>query len=175
MGNFRGRGTWWARGAQSSQRGPARGIRACPWSGGEAPWSWKLFSSRTCNGQTKFVPFIVFSAIHYNFMDPGWGRQNFPRGASSPASPRWRRRWSCPQPVGGSNPPTPQANRTLVLTFLLTKEYRKYGGCQIAHFIKANKRFYFSLQPQPWVHYRSCYGSYGKLFTVVETRLTAYG
>jgi len=35
---------------QSPQRGPGA----------------ELFSSRTCNGQSKFVPFAVFSAIHYN-------------------------------------------------------------------------------------------------------------
>ena len=52
-------GVW----GQSPQRGPGAEplVR-----GSKPPCSWKLFISQTCNGQSKFVPFAVFSAIHYN-------------------------------------------------------------------------------------------------------------
>jgi len=72
QGQFSG-DTWRARGARAyngvlvaeppaGSRGKAPGQEAKP------PWSWKLFSSRTCNGQSKFVLFAVglFSAIHHN-------------------------------------------------------------------------------------------------------------
>jgi len=51
---------------QSPQRGPGADRAPGQGSGGQSPWIWKLFSSRTCNGQSKCVPFAVFSAIHYN-------------------------------------------------------------------------------------------------------------
>jgi len=54
-GQFSG-GTWRSRGAWAYNGH----LRA------EPPWSWKLFSYRRCNGQSKFVPFAVFLAIHYN-------------------------------------------------------------------------------------------------------------
>jgi len=50
-------------------RSPQRGPGAEPMvrgSGGQSPLKLKAFSSRTCNGQGKFVPFAVFSAVHYN-------------------------------------------------------------------------------------------------------------
>ena len=37
--------------------------------GREGRWSWKHFSSRAWNGQSKFSPFALFSAIHYNKID----------------------------------------------------------------------------------------------------------
>ena len=57
------------------EREPITGVWGqSPWSGDQGalpPWSWQLFSSRTCNGQSKFVPFAVFSAIHYKVYDKG--------------------------------------------------------------------------------------------------------
>ena len=53
---------------KSPQRGPGADAQS-PWSGGQGRSPLKLkafFSSRTCNGQSKCVPFAVFSAIHYN-------------------------------------------------------------------------------------------------------------
>jgi len=47
--------------AGSKIRAPGQGVR-----GRSPPEAESFFSSRTCNGQSKFVHFAVFSAIHYN-------------------------------------------------------------------------------------------------------------
>jgi len=58
--------------------------------GAEPPVSWKLLSSRTCNGHSKFVSFAVFTAIHYNFMDHGWRASIFHGGPGLAPTLHWR-------------------------------------------------------------------------------------